>query len=117
MAMIRHSRSVGSGLSIRLLYSARSLGDIIYRDELDEETRNRFQVFYTLTRERPPGWPGYSRRVDLQMLSEVCWPPHQAPLVYVCGPTAFVESVAEALVELGHDPGQIRTERFGPTGR
>ena len=33
-----------------------------------------------------------------------------------CGPTPFVESVATALVELGHEPGRIRTERFGPTG-
>jgi len=26
------------------------------------------------------------------------------------------ESAADALVALGHDPGQVRTERFGPTG-
>jgi ferredoxin-NADP reductase len=37
-------------------------------------------------------------------------------LVYVCGPSGFVEAAANALVELGHDASRIRTERFGPTG-
>ena len=43
-------------------------------------------------------------------------PPDDSPRVYVCGPTPFVEWVATLLVDLGHDPAQIRTERFGPTG-
>jgi ferredoxin-NADP reductase len=34
----------------------------------------------------------------------------------VCGPTSFVEGVADALVRSGHDPAQVKTERFGPTG-
>ena len=70
----------------------------------------------TLTREWPEGWRGYRRRIDRALLDEVAWPPAERPLVYVCGPTAFVETAAEALVELGHEPGRIRTERFGATG-
>jgi ferredoxin-NADP reductase len=50
------------------------------------------------------------------MLIEVGPGPAERPLVYVCGPTPFVEAVAGALVQLGHDPLQIKTERFGPTG-
>jgi len=116
-AMLRHHRAVGSTVPARLLYSARSLEDVIYRDELmglvdDGEIDIRF----TLTRAQPPGWSGYGRRIDRELLDEVAWTPAERPLVYVCGPTAFVETAATALVELGHDPGRIKTERFGPTG-
>jgi ferredoxin-NADP reductase len=39
----------------------------------------------------------------------------ERPIVYVCGPTGFVETAAGVLVALGHEPARIRTERFGPT--
>ena len=71
---------------------------------------------HTLTRSQPPGWTGYARRIDAAMLAEVAWPPAERPQVFVCGPTPFVEAVADALVELGHEPRRIKTERFGPTG-
>ena len=74
------------------------------------------RLIATLTRSQPPGWLGYTRRVDAEMLAEVVPGPTERPLIYVCGPTPFVETVAEALVGLGHDPQAIKTERFGPTG-
>jgi ferredoxin-NADP reductase len=73
-------------------------------------------VRHTLTRAQPPGWQGYARRIDKAMLAEVAWPPSERPLAFVCGPTALVESVASALVELGHDPLHVKTERFGASG-
>jgi ferredoxin-NADP reductase len=73
-------------------------------------------VFFTLTREWPEGWNGYRRRIDKDLLREISWPPAERPLVYVCGPTAFVERAADLLVSIGHDPARIKTERFGPTG-
>jgi ferredoxin-NADP reductase len=73
-------------------------------------------VVHTLTRSQPEGWDGYARRVDAGMLAEAGPGPDEHPHVYVCGPTPFVEAVADALVELGHDPAMVRTERFGPTG-
>ena len=102
---------------VRLLYSARSLHELIYRDELAAAAeRPGVDVNVTLTRERPAGWHGYDRRIDRDLIAEVTWPPAERPLVYVCGPTAFVETAADAFVSLGHEPGRIRTERFGPTG-
>jgi ferredoxin-NADP reductase len=74
------------------------------------------QVSYTLTRDQPDGWGGFARRVDAEMLQAVGPPPAARPHVYVCGPTPFVEAVADLLVALGHDPMAIRAERFGPTG-
>ena len=74
------------------------------------------EVVYTLTRAQPPGWTGYARRIDPQMLGEVAWPVEQRPLAYICGPTPFVETAAASLVALGHEPARIKTERFGPTG-
>ena len=62
------------------------------------------------------GWRGYQRRIDPEMLEQVGWPPEERPLVYVCGPSGFVETAASSFVALGHDPERIRTERFGPTG-
>jgi len=102
----------------RLLYSSRSLDEVIYRSELDQlATRgDGFEVFHTLTRTRPSDWSGYSRRIDRDMLREVAFVPEQRPLCMVCGPTALVETVASTLVELGHPPDRIKTERFGPTG-
>ena len=72
--------------------------------------------FITYTRQAPPGWTGYARRIDRAMLQEAVIPPDRGPRVYVCGPTGLVEGVAADLVALGHDPSRIRTERFGATG-
>ena len=116
-AMLRHHAAARSGVPARLLYSARTLGDVIYRQELEELGRaGGADVRLTLTREQPEGWTGLRGRIDRGLLEEVAWPPAERPLVYVCGPTAFVEVVAAGLVELGHDPSLIRTERFGGTG-
>ena len=71
---------------------------------------------HTLTRRQPPGWTGYARRIDDQMLTEVLEPLGPATRAYACGPTALVETVANSLVGLGLPPDRIRTERFGPTG-
>jgi ferredoxin-NADP reductase len=118
MAMLRHRAARGSSVPTRLLYSSRSLDDIIYRRELDELAAGSdgLEVVHTLTRVWPPAWSGYRRRVDKEMLAEVAWPPDQRPLAFVCGPTPLVESVAELLVAFGHEPNRIKTERFGPTG-
>jgi len=118
MAMIRHRAIVGSTIATRLLYSSRSSEDIIYRDELDRLVKSvtLLEVVQTLTREQPPGWTGYHRRIDTDMLREVSWPLDQRPLIFICGPTPFVETAAASLVALGHEPGRIKTERFGPTG-
>jgi ferredoxin-NADP reductase len=116
MAMLRHRTATGSDAEARLLFSSRSWDDVIYRDELERLTGDGLTVAHTLTHSQPPGWTGYARRVDAEMLAEVGPSPAERPLVYVCGPTPFVEAAAEALVQLGHEPGGIKTERFGPTG-
>src|SRR5262249_60567014 len=95
-AMLRHRARAGSSVPVRLLYSARSLPDVIYRSELSAEP-DGVQVIYTLTRQQPPGWTGYARRVDAAMIGEVGWPAAQAPLAYCCGPTDSVEAVAPRL--------------------
>ncbi|MGA8015147.1 MAG: ferredoxin reductase [Candidatus Dormiibacterota bacterium] len=118
MAMLRLRALRGAEVPTRLLHSSRSLDDVIYRAELDRlaAAADGLEVLCTLTRAAPPGWAGFARRIDREMLSEVAWPASERPLVYICGPTTLVESVAEVLVQLGHEPGRIRTERFGPTG-
>jgi ferredoxin-NADP reductase len=115
MAILRERRASGSDVHARLLYSSRSLADVIFRDELAELGAGA-EVRHTLTREQPPGWRGYARRVDRAMLDEVAWRADQDPLAFVCGPTSFVEVVASELVGLAYSPHRVRTERFGATG-
>ncbi|HEU5226330.1 MAG TPA: ferredoxin reductase [Ktedonobacteraceae bacterium] len=118
MAMLRYRAAVSSTVATRLLSSSRSFEEVIYRDELERlvKTSPHLEVIQTLTRKQPPGWKGYHRRIDRALLHEVAWPLEQRPLTFICGPTAFVETAAEHLVSLGYEPGQIKTERFGPTG-
>jgi len=116
MAMIRLRAIAGSDADTRLLFSSRNWEDIIYREELDRLNGNGVAVVHTLTESQPPGWTGYARRVDAEMLTEVGPSPGERPHVYVCGPTPFVEAVAQVLVHLGHEPHRVKTERFGPTG-
>jgi ferredoxin-NADP reductase len=114
-AMLRHRTRSASRIPARLLYSSRSLADVIYRAEL-EQLADGVDVIFTLTREQPPSWSGYTRRVDTELLREVAWPAEHGALAYVCGPTSFVEAVAEGLVALGYPPARVKTERFGATG-
>jgi ferredoxin-NADP reductase len=101
MAMIRHRSAAGSKVPTRLLYSSRNAEDIIYKEELDRLASSGVEVAHTLTRAQPSSWKGYKE---------------QSPMVFICGPTSFVESAAGLLVDLGYDPLQIKTERFGATG-
>jgi ferredoxin-NADP reductase len=116
MAMLRHRARVGAGIPTRLLYSARTPDDIIYRDELTRLESPEVRVIYTATRTAPATWTGHRRRIDRAMLEDVSWPASESPRAFICGPTPLVESVATLLVELGHDPMLVKTERFGPTG-
>ena len=118
MAMLRHRAASGSTESARLIYSSRSFEDIIFREELERLSARSdgVEVIHTLTRSQPPGWSGYARRIDAQMLADTAFPPASRPVTYICGPTSFVEAASRALVLLGHEAKRIRTERFGPTG-
>jgi ferredoxin-NADP reductase len=116
MAMIRVRAAARSNAEMRLLASSRDWDDVIYREDLERCAGEGLTVIHALTRSQPPGWTDYARRVDAEMLAEVGPKPAERPLIYVCGPTPFVEAVAEALVHLGHEPHRVKTERFGPTG-
>jgi ferredoxin-NADP reductase len=125
MAIIRHRAALlatapdtAKTWRTRLLYSSRNWDEVIYRDELSRlaNADPTLEVVHTLTRAAPDSWTGFRRRIDHAMLAETAWPPTEDPRVFVCGPTPLVESVASTLVELGHPPDMVKTERFGPTG-
>ena len=118
MAMIRHRRAAESRVPARLLYSVRAPEEAIYREELKLLCAGDafLEVIYTFTRRQPADWTGYARRIDREILREVLAPLGPGVVAYVCGPALLVESAATGLVELGLPPGQVRTERFGPTG-
>jgi ferredoxin-NADP reductase len=116
-AMLRHWVAARPTVEVRVLHSARSLDEVIYRDELMRlAAYEEVDVRIALTRAWPEGWRGHRGRVDRDFLKDVAWPPQDQPRIYVCGPTAFVEAVTAALVENGQRLDAIKTERFGPTG-
>ncbi len=117
VAMLRHRAAVGSTVPATLVVSARSIDELLFRDELDAlvAAGDGLRVVVTLTRSAPPGWTGPARRVDAGLLAEAGPPPGPGVRSFVCGSNGFVEAVADALVDLGHDPATVRTERFGPT--
>ena len=117
MAMLRERALADPMPPAVLLQSSRTFDDVIYRDELASlaSDGSGLRLIQTLTRSQPPGWTGYDRRIDRPMLSEAIAAAGAQPLVYICGPTLLVEAAANALVELGVPPVQVRTERFGPT--
>jgi ferredoxin-NADP reductase len=124
MAMLRHRAmalpddAARQAAPARLLYSSRSLSEVIYFSELERMASGdaSLRVVHTITRDAPVDWTGLRRRIDRAMLDEVAWPPSARPHVFICGPTAMVEAASSALVASGHAPERIRTERFGPTG-
>jgi ferredoxin-NADP reductase len=118
MAMIRQRARVASRAPCTLLFSSRTPEDVIYATELDQlAARNDgLRVVYTFTRVQPPGWTGYARRIDMNMIGETLESTGRMAQAFVCGPTPLVESAAQALVGLGLSPGQVKTERFGPSG-
>jgi ferredoxin-NADP reductase len=118
MSMLRHRAAAKSMIPAVLLYSSRTFEDIIYREELNRLVAqgDKLKVVYTLTRRQPAGWTGGARRIDRSMLSSIGLSPQARPRIFVCGPTSLVESVAQCLLDVGHERGLIKTERFGPTG-
>jgi ferredoxin-NADP reductase len=118
VSMLRTRRIAGSRVPTRLLYSARTAQDIIYRNELDRlvAQTDDFSLVHTLTRGAPAGWLGHTRRVDREMLARHVFSAVEKPHIFICGPTSFVEAVADDLIALGYDEKTIKTERFGPTG-
>jgi ferredoxin-NADP reductase len=118
MAMIRERDRVGNRSPFRLVYSARSVEEILYRDELADRssTDDRLTVDQIYTRSAPVGHGRPPSRIGEMDLADLVWAAGSAPRCYVCGPNGFVESVSQLLLALGHAPAMIRTERFGPTG-
>jgi ferredoxin-NADP reductase len=118
MAMLRHRAATLNSTPAVLIYSSRSTAAIIYRAELDRLAGDGsgLRVVHTLTDIVPPGWVGESRRIDRAMIAQYGFPPGERPRMFICGPTGLVEAAARHLVDLGHEPGLVKSERFGPTG-
>ncbi|RKN33925.1 FAD-binding oxidoreductase [Micromonospora musae] len=114
MSMVRAATS-----PTRLLYSTRSPSDALFTAELataGAAADGLVAVRHVYTRVAPAGSPVPPRRLDADALARVVWPRDADSVAFVCGPTGFVETVADLLVGVGHDPANIRAERFGPTG-
>jgi ferredoxin-NADP reductase len=118
VAMLRARRAQQLPTPAHLLYSSRTAEQILFRTELEglAATPAGPTVVHTLTRETPADWIGEYGRIDRSMLQRRAIDPAMQPDVFVCGPTPFVETVAESLLTLGHLEAKVRTERFGPTG-
>lgn len=113
MAMLRHRAAIGATNPTALLFSVRTPEDAIYRQELEQQAK-QFDLYLTFTRQSPPGWTGYQRRIDQAMLMDVLCTFARPPQCFVCGPTRLVELVANFLLDIGIKADTIRMERYGP---
>jgi ferredoxin-NADP reductase len=115
MAMVRAHEAAGSTARFRLLYSVRTPMDVFFAAELAalEKSSASLEVTWVYTRQTPEGWPAPAGRVSRAVLEESIIPAAEMPTIFVCGPTGFVETVADILVELGHPAESVKTERFG----
>ena len=113
MAMIRAHAASGSTARFRLLYSVRTAEDAFFSEELAALASARLEITWVYTRVAPADWPTPAGRVDSRILESSTIPASESPAVFVCGPTGFVEAVADALVGLGHTAASVKTERFG----
>jgi ferredoxin-NADP reductase len=118
MAMVRARQAAASRAPFRLIYSVRAPAEVYYAEELRRAPAggSGLDVAYVHTRVAPEGWRRPPGRIGAGDIRAGGWPPESAPSCFVCGPTGFVETVADILVDLGHDPRRVRTERFGPSG-
>jgi ferredoxin-NADP reductase len=107
MAILRHRRRAMPDVPLRLIYSVRGAEDVIFADELGDET------VLTYTRSSPPGWSGHTGHIDAAMVAET---EPQSATTFICGSNPFVEIASRLAMEAGAEPSQILTERFGPTG-
>jgi ferredoxin-NADP reductase len=113
-AMLRHRAATSNTTPARLVYSARSLQDVIYHDELQQAALG-VEVRLALTRSWPEDWTGHRGRIDDALIDAVTWPATETPAIFICGPNGFVEAISRQMVARGHEPGRVKTERFGPT--
>jgi ferredoxin-NADP reductase len=118
MAMVRTRIASGSQARMRLIYSTRSRDTLLYAAELDRIAADDdgLSVHIVYTRAAPPGWDGRTGRLDSRRLAGLAGPQAAAAACFVCGPTGFVESIADLLIDQGLSPRQVKTERFGPSG-
>ncbi|HWG63068.1 MAG TPA: ferredoxin reductase [Streptosporangiaceae bacterium] len=118
MAMIRTRAASAATAPFRLVYSVRSPETAMYGAELAQRDQpgSGLEVSYLYTRVAPAGSPVPVGRINAEVLAARGWPATDEPDVFVCGPTGFVEGAANLLVDAGHKPDRIKTERFGPTG-
>lgn len=116
-AMARAHADAGDPTPFRLLYSVRTPDDVYFADEWRElaAASAPLQLDLVYTRRTPAGWPAPAGRITREALEVAVVSAAERPRVYVCGSTGFVELVAGWLVELRHDPRDIRTERYGGT--
>ncbi|TCO18118.1 ferredoxin-NADP reductase [Kribbella steppae] len=113
MSMLRAHAAADSTAPVRLLYSVRRPTSVIYVGDLKElAAADHVDVRLVYTREAPAGEPRIGR-IDADVIERFAFTPAESPTTYVCGPTPFVETVADLLVAVGHDPARVRTERFG----
>ena len=113
VAMARAHAASGSTARFRLLYSVRSPADVFFAGELAALASPHFEVTWVYTREIPEGWPTSAGRLSPAVLEASTIAASDDPAVFVCGPTGFVESVADWLIALGHPAASVKTERFG----
>lgn len=119
ISMSRWICDTASDVDVFFIYSARTPGDIIFREELELMAARypNFKLAMTTTQlGAGEVWPGYRGRLNEFMLTSVA-PDFQERTVYVCGPDNFMQAVKTMLEKLDFPMQNYYQESFGSSNK
>ncbi len=108
MAMLRLARRTGRSGLVRLVVSVRRPDDLYYAGEISGP-----ETTLVYTRATPPG---FGRAPGRLVAGDIPQPIGAGTRAYVCGSSGFADAASRLLLGIGVSSGEIRVERFGPSG-
>ncbi|OHA40631.1 MAG: hypothetical protein A3G59_02135 [Candidatus Taylorbacteria bacterium RIFCSPLOWO2_12_FULL_47_20] len=98
------------GKNVVLLYGNKTAQDIIFRKELEElSAKYGSRIIHVLSEDK--NFEGEIGRIDQEKISKLV-PDFREREVYLCGPTAMMDSVQKGLAMLGVSKSKIHFEKF-----
>jgi len=114
MAMTRAAFDLGLDRDIVFIHSARTPGDIIFRDELSSlvaEAENFRVIHICEDAGGQEDWSGPTGRLTLEILQRNV-PDYREREVFTCGPGGYMQAAKDILRDAGHEPSRHHQESF-----
>lgn len=114
MSMLRTMRDREDKRACSLIYAARSLDEMTFREELDALRVALNLQLHLVPTVAEAGWKGLSGRIGSEMLTALL--PQSCRggecEIYICGPPQMMDAVEDSLLAMDVSLQRIHTERF-----